>query len=162
MSRKLRRWSIPLGVTAALLAGAAPAAAADVADPIGPNQFYVGQVNGLSEAARIAVVCDRPADPGSIAHPVAGQTVTVLPVSGPIDREAGFTGSAGKVIGVGLAGSDTVAPPVVLRLYTEVAKIPTSLVTPCGGTGTMMFAASPASSTARTASVKVTFVRAQS
>jgi hypothetical protein len=159
---KPRRWLVPLGVATLLVAGATPATAAVVdPGPIGPNQFFTAQVNGVSGQSRIAVVCDGGTDLLPTGHPVAGQIVrvvpAVLPPTGPLPL-AGFTGSAGKAVTVGLGASDVPKPFAVLRFYQAGASIPTDLVVPCTGTGVVTFVPTPMSDTARASAVKVTFV----
>jgi hypothetical protein len=168
-SRVLRPWLILLAGLGALLAGAAPAMAT-VLDPIPiqPNQAFVGVVNGSSGEARINVRCFAPTGVvPTTGHPVAGQKVSVTrvftaapdrPVGTPVSG-LGFTGSAGRAVGVGFGPTDATKPPVLLRGYELGAEIPTDLVVPCGGTGAVTFNPLPTSPTARPAVVKVTFVR---
>jgi hypothetical protein len=136
-----------------LLATAAPAMASAIIDPdpVGPNQFFAALVNGQSATAQIAVGCD-----GSTGHPLPGQTVEVLPVSGVPSPTDGFTGTAAKAVDVGLDSAATV--PLQLRFYHMVVEIPTSTVVPCGGQGTVAFVPDPTSPAARPGTVKVTFV----
>jgi hypothetical protein len=158
VSGKFRRWYLVLGVTAAALAGASPALAGVVVDPgpIRPEQSFVGLVNGVSDRARIVVNCGGPITPGKTGHPVAGQTVAVQQVIGaPVQKPGeGFTGTAGKEIGVALATS---VPPLRLRFYGTSAQIPTDVPVPCSGESVVVFAPEPTSPTARAATVKVLF-----
>jgi hypothetical protein len=168
MSVRTGRLGAVIGITAALaLAGATPAMAQSAPDPgarlrsasdpapVGPNQFFVGVVNDATVDARVEVLCDAS---GTTGHPRAGQNVAVLAALGAPNSPAGFTGAAGKMIEVGLGAST--GPRAVLRLgfYQVPEPIPTSLVVPCTGSGTVSFAAAPASPTSRPATVKVTFV----
>lgn len=158
MLLKPRRWLAPLGAAALLFAGTTPAMAGGIVDPgpIGPNQFFTALVNGVDGASQIAVTCV-----GGTGHPVAGQTVEVRPATltptGPAPV-SGFTGSAGKAVGVSLGASAGTKPEVLLRFYQTGAQIPTDLVVPCTGTGLASFVPAPTSPTARAATVKVTFV----
>ena len=53
---------------------ATPAAAAS---PIGPNQHYIGLVNGKHSGAVIYVACPGPVIPGRTSPPAGNQTVAV-------------------------------------------------------------------------------------
>jgi hypothetical protein len=155
-----------LALAAALLAlaaaPAASAAAAPVQDPvpIGPNQYFTGLVNGHPPGqAVIDVVCPGPAYPGQTGRPLANQPVEVEPaaVSGTVDL--GYTGSAGKAITAALAGPTSAI--IVIGSFTSyfVPKdIPVTISVPCSGQGKVAFIPSPASTTARTAILPVTFV----
>jgi hypothetical protein len=163
--RRFRSWCVPLAAAAALLCAAPTGAAAAPADgvvdpaPIGPNQYFVGLVNDQSADATIAMACFGPVHAGQTGHPLADQTVKVLPVTAPTaTARAGYTGAAGNVVGVGFGLSASAASPVVLRTWAVAAKIPTTLVLPCYGTGTVTFVPAPTSATARPATVRVTFV----
>jgi hypothetical protein len=152
-----------------LLATASPAIAEPVVDPIpiGPNQAFVGVVNGSRVEGRIAVRCFAPtgAEPNT-GNPIAGQTVAVEnvfttesdAVVGPPLPVLGFTGSAGRVVGVNFGTSDLTKPPVVIRAYNVAVPIPTDIVVPCRGSGVVRFDPLPTSPTARPGAVKVTFV----
>jgi hypothetical protein len=152
------------GTIAALaLAGGAvglPSASAAVVDPapIGPHQLFVGQVNGVSVDAAIKVGCFGPVTPGETGHPVAGQTVDVMPVVPPTSSLVGYTGESADRIQVGFTLASTAATPVILRATVVRAAIPTSLNLPCFGTGQVAFVPAPTSATARTSFVKVTYV----
>jgi hypothetical protein len=149
---------VPAGVAAVLLGGTTPAMAGGVLDPgpVAPDQFFVGLVNGQAAQARIAVACDGPVPTG---HPVAGQTVEVRQLLPPVPQTTGYTGSAASEIGVVFGPTSTsAAPPVRLRFYLTRAQIPTDLVVPCGGKGTVTFGPLPTSPTARPATVDVTYV----
>jgi hypothetical protein len=160
MSRKLRPWHLPLAAATLLLAAPAPAFADGVVDPapIGPNQTFIGEVNDHTTNATIQVACFGPLHLGQTGHPLPGQTVKVLPVTGPTPVGAGYTGSAARQVDVFFGASSGVVAPVVLTSWAIPAAIPTTLVLPCYGTGTVTFAPYPTSPTARSATVQVTFV----
>src|SRR5689334_22852407 len=102
MPRRLRSWSLPLAAASLLLAVPAPAFADGVIDPapIGPNQAFIGLVNDESTNATIRMACFGPVHPGQLGHPMDGQTVKALPVTGPTPGQVGFTGSAGHQLNV--------------------------------------------------------------
>jgi hypothetical protein len=128
-----------------------------VTDPVavGPKQFFVGVVNDATTDARIAVMCDVS---GTTGHPRPGQSVAVLPASGSATSPTGFTGAAGKVIGVGLGVGTGPRADLQLGFYQVREPIPTSLLMPCAGSGLVSFVPAPASTTSHPATVKVTFV----
>lgn len=142
-----------------LLGGAVgiPAAAAAVDPaPIGPNQFFTGQVNSVSVNAVIRVVCPGPVTPGETGHPISGQSVDVVPGASTSPAGSGYTGSAGTSVEVDF-GSASTATPVTLSSYAVKAAIPTGLALPCSGSGTVEFVPAPTSTTAQTATVAVTY-----
>ena len=122
----------------ALVLACAPGASADAIVAIGPDQFFTAEVNGPATTAApsaIKVVCPGPATPGQMGHPIAGQTVEVLLVLPPAvsPNSLGYTGSAAHQIDVFFSpASSGVAAPVTLTAYGVVAKIPTTLLLPCG------------------------------
>jgi hypothetical protein len=160
MSRKLRAWYLPLAAAAVLLVAPAPAFADGVVDPgpIGPNRTFIGEVNNQTTNATIQMACFGPVQVGQTGHPLAGQTVKVLPVTGPTPVDAGYTGSAAHQVDVFFGVSSSAVAPVVLTSWAVPANIPNTLVLPCYGTGTVTFAPYPTSPTARSATVQVTFV----
>jgi hypothetical protein len=143
-----------------LLGGAVglPSATAATVDPapIGPNQYFVGEVNGASANAVIQVGCFGPVVAGETGHPVSGQYVDVLPGASSSSAGVGFTGSAADHVVVDFGGTSTTTP-VTLTAYGVKAEIPAGLNLPCSGTGKVQFVPAPTSSTARTATVTVTY-----
>ncbi|WP_055587879.1 hypothetical protein [Peterkaempfera griseoplana] len=150
-----------LGVLAVLAGTAlAPPAAAAVIDPapIGPRQTFVGEVNGTSKGATVQMGCFGPIVPGATGHPLAGQSVDVLPASLSTTADVGYTGSAGTQVNVSFGEAVSVSLPVVLRAYAVKAEIPTSLVLPCYGSGKVVFTPQPTSADARSSTVVVDYV----
>jgi hypothetical protein len=154
-------------VTAALAAGAlviATAGGAVAAGPkIGPNQLFVGLVNGSSgfiNHAQIRVACPGPIRPGELTHPLAHQHVEVgLPVS--IAVTVGDTGTRAKHIEavLGAPPLSTIAQKIATFGSYDLAKaIPTTLFVPCGGTGAVTFLPVPGSASSRPFVVPVDFV----
>jgi hypothetical protein len=160
MSRRLRSWYLPLAAATLLLSVPVPAFADGVIDPapIGPNQLFIGEVNDQTPNATIRMACYGPVHIGQTGHPLDGQTVKALPVTGPTPQQAGYTGSAATQLNVSFGNPSSAVAPVVLRFWAVPAKIPTTLLLPCYGTGTVTFAPYPTSSTARSATVRVTFI----
>ncbi|SEK50052.1 hypothetical protein [Streptacidiphilus jiangxiensis] len=151
---------VAVALACGLAAAVAPAAHADgVVDPapIGPDQFFTGQVNGAGVDAAIQMACFGPLTPGETGHPLAGQTVDVLPAAASGTADVGYTGAAATSVVVSF-GVASVTAPVTLDFYAVKAPIPTSLVLPCAGTGTVVFTPAPSSPTAHPATLAVRYV----
>jgi hypothetical protein len=127
-----------------------PASAAAGLSRIGPNQAFVGLVNGKHNHATIEVICPGPTRTG---HPLRGQT---LDVHGGVDDLPGFTGSRANEI-VATLPTTSVTFSVVFTHYDMPAPIPVSLVLPCGGKSQVIFSPVPTSRTAIADHVAVTF-----
>lgn len=129
-----------------------PVAGARASSLIGPKQLFVGLVNGTPAKATIDVLCPGPANTG---HPLANQTVAVR-LAPSTATSTGFTGSRGRSVVATFGGPATNAP-VTFDSYGS-RPIPTSLILPCGGTGTVVFSPRPTSKTARNATVTVSYL----
>jgi hypothetical protein len=103
-----------------------------VGEPIGPEQHYLGLVNGTNTKATISVVCPGPAA-ARTGPPAGGQTVAVTQVA----AGGGDTGSMGHEIWTQF-GTDQLHV-VAFANYDTPATIPTTLQLPCEGTGTVDF-----------------------
>ena len=160
MSRKLAPWLISVTAATITAISAVPAWADPIIDPapIGPHQYFYGEVNDQAGQATIQMGCFGPIHPGQTGHPLAGQTVKVLPAPAPTTSDLGFTGSAAHAIAVRFPTPTVTNTPVVLRDYAVSAAIPVSLTLPCYGSGKVAFVPNPTSPTARTATVTVSFV----
>lgn len=160
MTRKRSTRWLPVAAAFVALSVPTPAFAGGVVDPapITPNQYFVGLVNDQSANATIAMGCFGPVHPGQTGHPLANQTVKVLPLTAPSTARAGYTGGAGTSVGVNFGLSSSAASPVVLHMWAVAGQIPTTLTLPCYGTGTVAFVPAPTSATAHAATVTVTFV----
>ncbi len=177
----MRRIAVIAGLVIAMLA--VPARAQAIAPaPIGPKQFFTGAVNvflpaaspgatsaapttGAAAPAAIRVGCFGPIRPGQTGHPLAGQSVVVIrqpvPISVASAAALGFTGEADSIAAYLTFASPSASPVVpliaVLDAYFLPAPIPTTLIVPCGGTGTVRFAPVDGGSAARPATVAVRF-----
>jgi hypothetical protein len=147
----------------ALVAAAVPSAAlaaTPVQDPVpvGPNETFIGLVNGKSSDALITMVCLGPVTPGETGHPLGGQSVEVETVL-PVASATGYTGSAGRQIDAefDIPTAANINPPIVLNSYFVKEAIPTTDVFPCSGSGAVTFVPLPTSATARSFTVSVTF-----
>ncbi len=160
MSGKLAPWSIAVAAASITAVTAAPASADAIIDPapIGPHQYFFGEVNGQAGHATIKMGCFGPIYRGQHGHPLAGQTVKVLPAPTPTTSDLGFTGSTARAIDVRFPTPTVAKVPVVVRDYAVTAPIPVSLILPCAGSGKVAFVPDPTSPTAHTATVTVSFV----
>ncbi len=148
-----------LPALAAVGAGAAPASAT----AIGPNQYFVADVNGhVTSPAPVNMACFGPVFPGQTGHPLPGQYVAVLPPSTGATTGVGYTGSLGTAVNVSIVYSQgtvtRIVPVGTVTEYGTKLAISTSLVLPCYGSGTALFDPTPTSSTARAASLTVNFI----
>ena len=138
---------------AAMMALALTAGSAAAQTSIGPNQQFAGVINGSAAKAVVYVVCPGPVGPGSTGPPRSGQGVQVVENTG-----TGFTGSAADHIVASFGSTTGTAQTLVFKEYGVPQDIPTTFRLPCGGTGTVFFTPLPTSSTARSATVEVTFI----
>lgn len=144
-------------ICAFVVASAFGAAGATAAIPpqakVGPNQYFGGLVNGgngITAPATIRMACFGPIRPGQRGHPMAGQTVEVFRPEVIVLNHSGFTGKRATSI-VAFFGPPPPAPApatpaastVTFKRYGVNKPIPTSLLLPCGGTGTVHFVPLP-------------------
>ncbi|MEZ0070458.1 hypothetical protein ABIA32_006511 [Streptacidiphilus sp. MAP12-20] len=148
--------ALALALTAVCVPTASATGVVDPA-PIGPGQLFTGLVNGTDVQAQINMACYGPVLPGVTGHPLPGQTVEVLPAPASGTTDVGYTGTAADRIDAGFGPSATTAP-VTLTYYAVKVAIPTSLVLPCSGTGTVLFSPVPTSPSARSATLTVRYV----
>lgn len=141
-----------IATAAAAMFGGATAAMAQGA-PIGPNQFFIGLVNGNHTNAVIYMICPGPSFPGQTGHPEGNQNVSVTQSS---TTTSGFTGSLADSIVVSFTPASSGG--ITLKNYDTLAAIPTSLVLPCAGTGKVTYNPEPTSQTAKSDVVTVTFI----
>lgn len=155
------RFTLLSAASALIVALSATPALADggVVDPapIGPGNYFIGEVGNAAGPAVIHVICPGPVLPNETGHPAAGQTVKALPVIPPVTSIVGYTGTAANEIAVSF-GLTSAATPILLHSWAVPATIPAALTFPCYGTGTVTFTPLPTSATARAATVAVTFV----
>jgi hypothetical protein len=120
-------------VIVVLVGFASPAVATtSTPQPIGPNQHYLGLVNGKNTNAVIYVACAGPIWPGRTGPPVGGQTVSVARVA----SGGGYTGSFAHEVWAQFNSNFQV---VGFTSYNMQKAIPTTFKVPCGGTGTVRF-----------------------
>jgi hypothetical protein len=143
--------ALVVSTLATLGMGAGIAASADAS--ILPNQLFVGFVNNQRPSATIRMACFGPVRPGQTGHPVAGQTLTV---TRSLDVPGGNTGSAGNEVQA-IFTTPSVAVAATFRNYRTLP-LPTWLTLPCAGSSRVSFVPTPSSRTARSDTVRVSFV----
>jgi hypothetical protein len=119
---------------AALLTTTLGTEVAVAASPIGPNQHFVGLVNGKHTGAVIYTICPGPAT-SDYGPPAGDQTVAVRRVA----AGGGNTGAGGRVIYARI----TPTTIVTMKAYDRPESIPTSARVPCQGKGTITFSTCP-------------------
>jgi hypothetical protein len=114
---------------------------------------FGGIVNGARPTATVQVGCFGPIKPGQKGHPFRGQTLGVFrPEALQVD---GFTGSqATRIIA---HFSDDPSVTVSFDRFGHAKPIPTTLMMPCSGTGSVVFSPDPTSATAHSATVSVQY-----
>ena len=134
------------------------AAALQAPVPIGPNQPFVGFVNGSSANAFIRVGCVGPTRPGQTGHPLAGQSMEVRFSNA---TGAGFTGTAHSVTATITYPAPATSQPTTLASFSNYF-VPTPISTqarlPCTGRGTVAVTPMGNSPSARPWDMTVNFV----
>jgi len=140
----------------AMEVGLASPSGAGPTSAIGPNQHYLGYVNGKHSQAVIHVACPGPAGGHRTGPPVGRQTVNLKRVS----SGGGYTGSLAHQRIWAQFGRDALHV-VGFTSYNTPKAIPNGLRLPCDGTGTVTFTTCfgtlPCSSSAKDDTVRVTF-----
>jgi hypothetical protein len=127
------------GILAAAFAG--PAAAAE---PIGPGQHFVGQVNGWRASSTavpvVRTVCAGPVWPGRTGPVAGGQTLAVhrVPAGG------GYTGVFSQVYAWSEQDASVGGPQQArFTTYDTKVEIPAAVRVPCDGPGEVTFSSCP-------------------
>ena len=151
---------ITIAAASALIASGALALPAQADIPVAPHQFFSGQVFGRPGQNVIEVIC-----PGlsTTGHPAPGQSVAVQPAVSTTSTSLGYTGNFGTEIDADLIYSlgpvTTVTAIAKFTSYGVKAEIPTTITTPCSGSGVMTFTPSPNPDVSgRPSNVSVTFI----
>ena len=150
---------------AATLFGAVSAGATiPIQGKVGPNQYFGGLVNGNNgntTRAPIQMACFGPVKPGQKGHPMARQTVEVFRPEVIVVQHSGYTGKNANRIVAAFGPSPSATPAANTVTFTKYGvnkPIPTSLLLPCTGTGTLTFTPLPASRTSHAATVPVSYI----
>jgi hypothetical protein len=145
MTRRLSALAVLVAATIGLGITTAGAAPAGHAHPrVGPNQAFVGLVNGSTGQpthAVIRVACPGPAS-GTTTHPLPDQTLAVsLPAA--VAPTVGRTGPDAKHIsafmGIPPAAASSTDGIATFTHYGRTKPIPTTLNVPCSGSGYITF-----------------------
>jgi hypothetical protein len=133
------------------------AGAQSAGNPIDPGQIFNGFVNGQLKDATIHMACAGPVRPGDLGHPAAGQTVEVE--RGLDLRPSGFMGN-GHQVSADLKLRFPIPHTVHLADFAHygVKNIPTRILIPCAGDGTVVFRPLNGGSSARAQTVHVFLV----
>lgn len=125
---------------------------------IGPHQHFVGLVNGHSTKATIVMVCTSPLSSAEMGHPLRGQTITVEPAS-TVAGTSGYTGTSGLSVVATFVQATASAASASTVTFSEYGAqtIPSTLLFPCSGSGTVVFSPQPTSKTASSTRVTVTY-----
>ena len=150
---------------AAVTAVGLPAGPAQ-ASRVGPKQYFTGVINGVdgntTTPITIKMACTGPSHPGQTGHPQAGQTLAVHQLFPPASGSLGYTGKDARIEVFfhapppAPAQADASAP--VFTRYDQPQPLPTSLILPCAGTGTVWFAPIPVVPPSRSATAPVRYV----
>jgi hypothetical protein len=156
-------------IAATALVGESAGAAIPPQGKVGPRQYFEGTVNGRSGMGTPAVIkmaCFGAVHPGEKGHPMAGQTVEVMRPLVIVVGHSGYTGKRATSIVAFFGTPPPIALPVppsagtvTFETYDVKKAIPTSLLLPCSGTGTVYFIPMPQSPpSSRDATVRVSYV----
>jgi hypothetical protein len=138
---RVRSFIAGLGIGAVLLFGVGVGSAA-AQEPIGPNQYFLGLVNGSNNDPAVYVVCPGPVYAGRTGPVAGGQTMSVAQVA----SGGGYTGLFSNVNSWFVPVPATYAANPTEVKFTEYGvpqSIPTSIQVPCGGTGQVEFSSCP-------------------
>jgi len=159
-----------LGVVtvAALLVMTSAGAAVPPQGKVGPNQIFGGLVNGhsgIGAPAAIKMACFGPVRKGEKGHPMPGQTVEVFRPEAILGHFGNTGKNATSIMAFfgppppSPAPATPAASTVTFKQYGVTKPIPTSLLLPCSGTGTVWFIPMPQSPpTSGDATVRVSYV----
>ena len=108
--------------------------------PIGPNQHFVGLVNGSNDDPIVYTVCPGPASLDREGPVAGGQTMAVARMR----TGTGYTGPFSQVY-AWFAPTKSGSTPRQLKFttYGRPRDIPTSVRVPCDGDGTAVFSSCP-------------------
>ena len=142
---------VAVGVT---LSGVVSGGVAAASGPhVGPNQSFVGTLNGKAANAQLRVLCPGPTTHG---HALANQPLEVLLVP-PSSTGLGFTGTRATSIVADLVQNIALTHLATFTDYGMTVTFPTSLTVPCSGRATLNFIPAPSSPTSRPYNLTITF-----
>ena len=147
-------------IVAGVMAGSmipVAASGARAGGTIRPDQTFFGLVNGDATAATVAVACPEAVRPGETGPPVSGQTIAVRSPS-PSVTPGGATGARGTTIVAQFLTTSTAATSSITFDHYGSKVLPSTLMLPCLGSGSIVFTPRPTSTTAHSESMTVTYV----
>jgi hypothetical protein len=151
-----------VGSTLALLLGVGIPASTAGGVPIGPNQAFVGSVNGQFRNASINMACFGPILPGQTGHPMKDQMLEIYSPPPPIvfgpPIKVGNTGAAATTVTAVFIADGKVYGRMRLGAYFTLKAIPTKALLPCAGKGVVRLVPKPWSDGAKVGAVSVSFV----
>jgi hypothetical protein len=140
----LRRLMAVAALAAATLLGPG-LGVAGAQQAIGPDQHFVGLVNGSNVDPVVTVVCAGPIYPGRTGPVAGGQTISV----GQVAAGGGYTGPLSQVeawlvpsVAVPVTASSS-PPALTFTRYGVAQTIPSSFQAPCYGVGQVEFSPCP-------------------
>lgn len=163
LSRAASRIAVA-SASALIASGAIAAPALAQSGPVGPHQYFYGQVFGSTNSTAQNVIDVACAGPAAVGHPFPGQSVEIQQLAVPVPTTPpGYTGNFGAEVNADLIwsrGTVTMVTPIAtFTSYGVKLPIPTSITVPCDGSGVMSFTPSPnPDNSGRPSNVNVTFV----
>jgi hypothetical protein len=138
MTRILTSFSVLLVMTLSSFGVATAVAAAG--EPIGPDQHFIGLVNGSNDNPIVYTVCPGPEWEGRRGQVLQGQKLSVAKVA----NGDGYTGLFSQVY-AWFAPTKASAGPrqIKFKTYGRSKNIPDSVRVPCDGEGTVVFSSCP-------------------
>jgi hypothetical protein len=107
--------------------------------PVGPNQHFIGLVNGSNTSVVVDTVCPGPVWRGREGPVAGGQTRSVAEVA----RGRGFTGPFSQIYSWFVPRHEETPVELAFTSYGTPQSIPSSVRVPCGGTGRVEFSSCP-------------------
>lgn len=115
------------------------AGAASAQTPIGPNQHFIGLVNGSRARPVVETVCPGPARAGRTGPVAGGQTMSVARVA----HARGFTGPLSQIYAWFVPRAGKMPTTLTFATYGTPQDIPTTVQVPCDGRGRVEFSSCP-------------------
>ena len=126
-----------MALAAALLMPGAGVASAQA--PIGPDQHFIGLVNGSNTSVTVDTVCPGPIWKGREGPLAGGQTMSV----GQVARRHGYTGPFSQIYAWFVPRHHETPIQLVFSEYGVPRWIPSSVRVPCDGPGRVEFSSCP-------------------
>lgn len=128
-------WSLVLAASVVALS----AGVASAQQQIGPNEHFIGLVNGSRDLPVVFTVCPGPERPGRTGPVAGGQTMSVAEVV----HGRGYTGPLNQIYSWFVPAPDQTPTMLLFTTYGVPQEIPTSVLVPCDGKGKVEFSSCP-------------------